>query len=95
MTIFHENYFWRFNQFAFLFLWVLLLYRNLNSPDATGQILILIFLLSQLLQVHLLARRMAVQTDFTSAQTTVLILLLGYSWWLPVIRKKNNKEMPH
>ena len=72
----------------------MILYWNLNSPDSLSITVLILFIISQLLQVLLMSRRMSRLTIFTPAQIGVLILLLGYSWWLPIqIENRRNHRV--
>ena len=85
MPFFHKNLFWKLNQAGVLALWIYLIYNSLNTrnPLYFGLLLMLIF--SHLLQALVISRRISLTWNFSQSQITVVILLLGYSWWAPLI----------
>ncbi len=88
MFLFHKNLFWKLNQFFVLLLWVYLLYNSLNRLDFTENTLFHIFLISHIGQGSLLSFSDLGGVYFSKGQRAILILLFGYSWWLPLYLKR-------
>lgn len=83
MSLFHDNVFWKINQFAVIAVWIVLIYANLDRPSQIHRNLLLLFFASHVLQFLLICRRMKRMENFSLGQIAVLTLLLGYSWWMP------------
>ncbi|OQY35636.1 MAG: hypothetical protein B6241_00140 [Spirochaetaceae bacterium 4572_59] len=89
MPIFNKNIFWKLNQFSVLIVWIFLIYGSLDSPEVpVFRILLIIFLLSHILQFLFISRKLDTTYDVSVSQIAVLTLLLGYSWWAPLILEK-------
>ncbi len=89
MFLFHRNLFWKINQITVLFLWIILLYSSLESQSLFANTLLVLFLLSHLIQAIFLSSKNSGYTEFTYSQTAILIILFGYSWWVPFVINKN------
>ncbi len=95
MPLFHENIFWKLNQFAVLATWILLIYCNLNSPNIAYLMILGLFLLSHILQFVFVSRKMPQCNEYTASQIAVLTILLGYSWWVPLHMDKSSKHQTY
>lgn len=65
----------------------------MNSPKVmTFHILLITFLLLHILQFLLISRKLETDYDMSVSQIAVLTLLLGYSWWAPLLLERKNKK---
>jgi hypothetical protein len=92
MSLFHEKLFWKLNQYGVLALWIFLIYGSLESLDPLYNTLLAVLLLFHILQFLFISRKLNHYIEFTVSQIAVLILLLGYSWWVPLLLEQKKKN---